>query len=143
MPTPTPVALPSSATDIQVVEALFDAATSMDFDRVAALLAEDIVYHNVPFPPDRGKEAALRTLRLFSRVVTSFEVEMKHIASRDGVVLTERQDRLVGPLLDLDLWVCGTLVVRDQKIVLWRDYFDVGTGVAQLLTSPLRRLLRR
>jgi limonene-1,2-epoxide hydrolase len=38
--------------------------------------------------------------------------------------------------------VCGTFEVRDGKIVLWRDRFDVGAFLFQLMTSPLRRFLR-
>jgi hypothetical protein len=44
--------------------------------------------------------------------------------------------------LDLSFWVCGTLEVRDGKIVLWRDYFDLATFAWQALTGPLLRPFR-
>jgi limonene-1,2-epoxide hydrolase len=132
-----------SARDIAVIEAFFDAFCRLDTDGALALMADDIVYHNVPFAADRGKPAVARTLKAFSRFVTSSQVEMRHIAARDGVVLTERVDILTGPLLFLDLPVCGTLEVRDGRITLWRDYFDLAGVGAKLLLSPSRALLAR
>ncbi len=131
------------ASDLAVVEAFLDALVAMDFDRATALLDDDVVYQNVPLPPDRGKDAVVRTLKRFLKVVDRFEVEMHHIAERDGVVLTERTDILSGPLLYLDIWVCGTFEVRDGKITLWRDYFDVASVLTKLVTGPVRKLLGR
>jgi limonene-1,2-epoxide hydrolase len=131
----------SSESPISVVEAFLGAFEAKDFDRVVALLADDVVYQNVPFPADRGKPAVIRTLKMFEKVVTKFEVRMKNIAAQGGTVLTERVDVLSGPLLYLDIKVCGTFEVRDGKIVLWRDYFDLAETTAKLLVSPLRRFL--
>lgn len=131
----------NEAEDIAVVEAFFDAFVRLDTDAALALMADDIVYQNVPFPADRGKAAVARTLRGFGRFMNGFGVEMRNIAARNGVVLTERVDTLRGPLLHLEIWVCGTFAVRDGKITLWRDYFDLASATAQLVTSPLRVLL--
>jgi len=70
-------------------------------------------------------------------------VKMRNIAARDGVVLTERVDILTGPLVHVEIWVCGTFEVRDGRITLWRDYFDLASAATQLVTSPLRTLLGR
>lgn len=128
---------------IQVVVSFLDAMARMDTEAVLALMTDDIVYQNVPLPPDRGKAKVARTLRSFEKVMTEFRYEMLHVAETDGVVLTERIDVLRGPLLDLRFWVCGTFEIRDGKIALWRDRFDVASFALQLLTSPLRRTLGR
>ena len=142
--TSSPTAASSASTPAtRVVESLVDAFRAMDIERAVALFADDAVYQNVPFPPGRGREKIRRTLQRFARVATGFDVRMHHMVERDGVVLTERTDTIRGPVLDLEFWVCGTFEVRDGKIVLWRDYFDLATVGAQVLTSPLRRLLRR
>jgi limonene-1,2-epoxide hydrolase len=133
----------SSTPATRVVEALVDAFRAMDINRAMELFADNAVYQNVPFPPDRGRDAIRRTLRRFARVANEFDVRIHHVVERDGVVLTERTDIIRGPALDLEFWVCGTFEVQDGKIVLWRDYFDLATVTTQLLTSPLRRLLRR
>ena len=138
----TPVrTAPSSAT--AVVEALLDALRALDIDRAMSLFADDIVYQNVPFPPDRGRAQVRRTLELFGKVANHFDAKIHAIAEKDGVPLTERTDIIRGPGLDLEFWCCGTFEVRDGKIVLWRDRFDVGAIGLQLLTSPLRSVLRR
>lgn len=128
---------------IAIVEEFFAAMAAKDFDRVIGLLAEEVVYQNVPFPPARGKAAVTRTLKGFERFMTGFEVEMKNIAARNGVVLTERVDILKGPFLFLDIWVCGTFEVKNGKITLWRDYFDLAEATAKLAVGPIRKLFAR
>ncbi len=130
------------AADLATVEAFFAAFAANELDRALDLMADDVVYQNVPFPADRGKPAVARTLQFFGRFLTGFEVHMRNIAARDGIVLTERVDILSGPLTHLEIWVCGTFEVRDGKITLWRDYFDLASATLQLMTSPLRKLLR-
>ena len=128
--------------DIEVVESFIDAMKAFDFDRVHELLTEDAVYQNVPLPADVGRDAVERTLRRFTKAVDYFDVKMHHIAERDGVVLTERTDILRGRFVDMEFWVCGTFEIRDGRVALWRDRFDVATCVTQLALGPLRRLLR-
>jgi limonene-1,2-epoxide hydrolase len=135
--------LETSESPIRVVESFLRALQEKDLERAMDLLAEDVVYQNVPFPADRGKKAVLRTLGAFQRFITDFEVRMKNIAAKDGVVLTERVDVLKGPMVYLDIWVCGTFEVKDGKIVLWRDYFDLGECAVKLIASPIRTLIRR
>jgi limonene-1,2-epoxide hydrolase len=126
--------------DIAVVESFFEAFHALDLERAFALMDDDVVYQNVPFPPDRGKAAVMRTLRAFGRVMTGFDVTIKNIAARDGVVLTERVDVLTGRFLHLDIWVCGTFELRNGRITLWRDYFDLASATTQLITGPVRKL---
>ncbi|MCB9598354.1 MAG: nuclear transport factor 2 family protein [Sandaracinaceae bacterium] len=134
---------PSETEATTVVETFLAKMEALDLDGALALLADDIVYQNYPLPADRGIDAVSKTLRGFGKVMTAFRVEMHNIAERDGVVLTERTDILIGPLLYLDIRVNGTFEVRDGKIVLWRDYFDVGESVLKLLAGPVRRLIHR
>jgi limonene-1,2-epoxide hydrolase len=125
---------------IALVEAFLDALKALDVERALGMLSDDIVYQNVPLPPDRGKRAVERTLRRMMKLVREFDVHMHNIAERDGVVLTERTDIGRGPLLDVEFWVCGTFELENGKIKLWRDRFDVASLLLQLATSPLRRL---
>jgi limonene-1,2-epoxide hydrolase len=129
--------------EIRVVEAFFAALRAGETERALALMSEDVVYQNVPFPADQGKPAVRRTLATFGRMFTGFDVEMKNIAARNGVVLTERVDLLSGPFVDLEIWVCGTFEVKDGRITLWRDYFDIAQSTVQMLTGPIRKLFGR
>lgn len=139
MPSRAPT--PATQSPIVVVEAFLAALAKNDREGAGALLADDVVYQNVPFPADRGKAAVIRTLERFSKVMTGFEVQMKNIAANGDVVLTERVDILTGPMLHLDIWVCGTFEVKNGKITLWRDYFDLAEVTGKLLASPFRKLL--
>lgn len=127
---------------IRVVETFLAALERQDRDTAALYLHDDVVYQNVPLPPHVGKGAVLRALKAFERVVTEFQVKMRNIAERDGVVLTERVDILSGPLLYLDIWVCGTFEVKGGKIVLWRDYFNLAEVTGKLLVGPWRKVIR-
>jgi len=138
-----PSAAAAAPSNIAIVESFLRALESKELERAAALLADDVVYQNVPLPADRGKPAVLRTLKSFERFVREFEVRIKNIAERDGVVLTERVDVLTGPFVYLDIWVCGTFEVKDGRITLWRDYFDLAECTAKLIVGPVRKLLRR
>ena len=128
---------------IAVVEKFLASMEAMDTETAFALLADDVVYQNYPLPADRGFDAVTRTLLRFAKVVKTFRVETHNIAERDGVVLTERTDILSGPLVYLDIRVNGTFRVENGKIVLWRDYFDVGETLFKLLVGPIRSLTHR
>jgi limonene-1,2-epoxide hydrolase len=127
---------------IQVVESLMTAWRMNDIEGALALLSDDVECQFLPLPAGHGKAHVERMLRGFMRGVREIDVIMHHIVERDGVVLTERTDILRGPWLDLEFWCCGTFNVRDGKISLWRDHLDVGAVALQVITSPLRRLLR-
>jgi limonene-1,2-epoxide hydrolase len=124
--------------DLATVRDFLRAMEDLDVDRVSSLLADDVVYQNVPLPPDRGREPTMRTLQRLGRVFTNIELRVHNIAARDGVVLTERTDVLSGRLFHLELWVCGTFEVRDGRITLWRDYFDWAQVVWGMVLSPWR-----
>ena len=128
---------------IQVVERFFDAWRAKDLSRALELISDDIVYENVPFRPLRGRAEVEPLLRAFDRISDSFEIEFHAIAERDGVVLTERTDRAIGPWIDMGFWVCGRFEVRDGKIAVWRDYFDTLGVALELIRSPFRRLAAR
>jgi hypothetical protein len=56
--------------------------------------------------------------------------------TRNGILLTERTDSARGRWFSLEFWVCGTFEVRDGKIALWRDYFDLGAITLKTFASP-------
>lgn len=117
-------AAPVPTTEIEVVQAFLGHLERLDLDAALTLLADDVVYQNVPLPPDRGRAAVARTLGVMLRYGSGFRVEHHNIASDGAVVLTERTDVLsVGPV-DAAFWVCGTFEVHDGLITLWRDRFD-------------------
>ena len=116
--------MPTTTTEIEVVERFLGALEKMDIDAAVALLDERVVYQNVPLPAARGVRAVERQLRWLARYGRAFEVQMHNVAANGSIVLTERTDVLTFGRVSGAFWVCGTFEVRDGRIVLWRDRFD-------------------
>lgn len=115
----------TDAADIATVEKFLFSLRGPDLDTAAALIADDIVYQNVGFPTVRGSRRVLAVFRGLDRPAFGFDVAIHRTASDGGVVLNERTDVLrIGPVR-LQFWVCGVFEVRDGRITLWRDYFDM------------------
>ncbi len=107
-----------------VVVALLRATETLDAAEVVRHVADDVSWRNMPFPAARGKKTVARHLELMNRAVTGVEVRIHHIAANGGVVLTQRTDVIRRGRFEAAFWVCGTFVVRDGKVVLWRDHYD-------------------
>ena len=130
-------------TQIEVVQAFLGALERLDIDAAVAMLAEDVVYQNVPFPPARGRRAVEKQLRWLGRYGSGFEVAYENLAADGPTVLTERTDVLVFGRLRAAFWVCGTFEVRDGRITLWRDRFDFVDFLLAFVRGGLKALLGR
>ena len=118
-------------TPVEVVEAFVGAWNRMDLEGMLGWLHEDIVYHNVPVEPLQGKAAVSEYLR--SRwIFEAIDWEMPNIAACGDTVLTERVDRFVLDGRPVALPVMGAFGIRDERIIAWRDYFDLAGWRAQL-----------
>jgi limonene-1,2-epoxide hydrolase len=131
------------STEIEVVREFLGALERLDVDGAVALLAPDVVYQNVPFPPARGRHEVERQLRLFERYGNGFEVRWHNVAADGPVVLTERTDVITIGRVPGAFWVCGTFEVHDGLIVLWRDRFDFVDVTLSFVRGGLRALLDR
>jgi limonene-1,2-epoxide hydrolase len=133
----------STRTDLDVVRDFLEALERLDLDTAFALLDDAIVYQNVPFPAARGRAAVERQLRFLERC-SGFEAAIHHIADDGtGTVLTERTDAMVLGRVRAAFWVCGTFEVRDGRILLWRDYFDLGNVVWGFLKGAALAVVKR
>ena len=143
MPASPTDATPSGAPTepVEVVRAFLAALERLDVDAALALVADDIVYQNVPLPPARGRAAFEQQLRALERYFTGFEAEVHHIAVDGSSVLTERTDALIRGGLRAAFWVDGTFEVVDGRIAVWRDRFDWVTLVVAVLAAAPRAVL--
>jgi limonene-1,2-epoxide hydrolase len=130
-------------TEIDVVREFLGALERLDIDGATKLLAPDVEYRNVPFPPARGLPEVERQLRLLDRYCTGFEVDYENVASEGPIVLTERTDVLVRGRLRVAFWVCGTFEVRDGRIQMWRDRFDFVDFTLAFVRAGLKLALGR
>lgn len=132
-----------SPSPTETVQAFLSAMEALDIDAARALMADDIVYQNVPFPADHGAEATTRTLRKFLVPFRAFEVETLNIAANGNTVLTERIDTFSNGKFRAGFWVCGTFEVDDGKITLWRDRFDLADMSFNVFRGLFRMPFRR
>lgn len=116
-----------------VVTRFCAAAATRDVKELCAYFTEDAVYHNIPIAPVVGRDAIAATLSQFLVPASSVEFEMKGIASRGSLVLTERVDRFVMGGKTIELPVMGAFEVTPEgKISAWRDYFDMQQFTSQM-----------
>ena len=135
----------SSSNDsaIDVVRSFLKALEAMDVDRALTHLSPDVEYQNMPLPAIRGPRGVGRFFRPFFKISHGFEARINHVAADGPFVLTERTDSMIIGPVRIDFPICGTFMVCDGRIVLWRDTFDWVTAFVNTLLAGPRHLLSR
>ena len=119
-------------TPLEIVNTFMSAAAKRDYDVALPLLTDDVEYHNIPIDPVVGPDAVKEQLEfLLGQTAGSEWVVHREVASGD-TVMNERTDRFFVNGAWIDLPVAGVFVVRDGRIAIWHDYFDLQTVMAAL-----------
>jgi len=118
-------------TNETLIELFVERMNALDWDGVYAMMRDDIVYHNMPFPPLEGLDAVKG---FFSGVgeIRDCDWRIENIACQGDVVQTERLDNFSLDGKAVSLPVMGVFELREGKISKWRDYFDLKTFEDQL-----------
>lgn len=102
-----------------------------DPGQIADWFTEDAVYHNIPMPPAEGREAIREFIAGFTGAVDGIDFQVHRQLANGDVVMNERTDVMrFKSGGELPLPVMGVFEVRDGKIAVWRDYFDMATVTA-------------
>ncbi len=115
------------ASNEETVRDFIAAWSRLDATELASYFAEDGVYHNMPFAPVMGRAQVQAFIASFIKHWTATEWEILNIVSAGSVVIAERIDRTRVGDKAVVLPCCGVFEVRDGKINVWRDYFDMAT----------------
>lgn len=116
----------------QIVDEFIRLILAKDLDGALALCTDDLEYDNVPMPTLHGKDAARGFLEpMIGEGVEVSWVVHRQVAAGD-LVLNERTDSFQFGDIHIDLPVAGVFQVRDGRIALWRDYFDLRTFEQQM-----------
>ncbi|UNB54212.1 nuclear transport factor 2 family protein [Mycolicibacterium sp. YH-1] len=120
----------TSSADAVVTEfcALWSTA---DVDQIVDWFTEDAVYHNIPLAAAVGRDAIREFIAGFIAAFDSIDFTVHRQLASGDVVMNERTDvmrRKDGG--EIALPVMGVFEVRDGKIAVWRDYFDMATVTA-------------
>ena len=115
-----------SRTPIQIAETFFAHWTADRMEDGLAMLTDDVLYENVPFPNIVGRDG-VRQFHVDFGFGKDFRAEFRvvNIAVSGKVGLSERVDVFFhssGGTITLP--VMGTLTIEEGMITVWRDYFD-------------------
>jgi limonene-1,2-epoxide hydrolase len=113
--------------NVAIVREFIAAWSRLDVDELVSYFAQDGIYHNMPIAPVQGHEALRQFIKGFAGGWTSTDWEVLNIVSSGDVVIAERIDRTVAGGKQVELPCCGVFELRDGKIAVWRDYFDMAT----------------
>ena len=104
-----------------------------DVEAVLGLLTDDIAYENVPIGVMNGHDEVRAMLGPFLGGAERVEWEVLEQVEQGDVVMNERVDRFWLPGdITIELRVAGLFKVRDGRVALWRDYFDLAVFTEQM-----------
>jgi limonene-1,2-epoxide hydrolase len=117
----------------EMVTALIKANEDKDVDALLTLLSDDVAYENVPMGVMNGHDEVRAMLGPFLGSAEKIAWEVLEQVESGDVVMNERVDRfwLQGGH-KIELRVAGVFKVKDGKITVWRDYFDLAAFNQQM-----------
>jgi limonene-1,2-epoxide hydrolase len=128
-----------------VTSAFWEALYDRDWPRLRSFFGEESVYFDVPTGPAtaaKGPEHIEARLRLGLDPIVRYEHRPGVVVARDDVVMTEHTE--------FWQWASGESVelpfvsvqhVRDDRIVMWKDYWDYQTLLGAAPAEWQERLL--
>ena len=119
-------------TNEQVVRDFCSAWLRRDLDEILSYITDDMVYHNIPVPVIEGRENVALVFKTFLEMMTHIDLEIVSLMVDGDKVFTERIDRMTSNTGHTDLPVGGYFEVRDGKIAVMHEYFDLGTFENQI-----------
>ncbi len=117
----------------EIVTTFIAAIEAKDVDTAVSMTSESISYENMPSTPITGRAGVAKTLNGFLAPATEVDWQIVRQWSIGRTVINERLDRFRIGDGWLELPIAGIFEIDDDdRIVLWRDYFDMGTYVRQI-----------
>ncbi len=114
----------------RLIERFWSDLYERDYDKVGSYFAEDGLYEDVPAPDSGavGPKAVAARLRIGLEPVERY-VHHQHrmVAEGDTVVTEHTEDWHFHSGEVVSLPFVSIHVVKDGRIVLWRDYWDLNT----------------
>lgn len=113
----------------EVISRFLRAWSDLKADTLVDYFTVDGVYHNMPAQPVAGHDNLRKFIAGFIAPWTSTDWEVLNLLEAGNIVIVERIDKTVAGDKQVDLPCCGVFEMRDGKIAVWRDYFDMTTYV--------------
>lgn len=125
-----------------ILRQVIEAWQAKDVERVLAFMHDDIVWHYAAaaMPPVRGKAAARKLLTRFQADMHGIEWRIfAHAETGDRLFIEGVDDYRTTDGHRVATPYAGVLEFRDDLIVGWRDYVDLGVAAQQKAGEPLSR----
>jgi limonene-1,2-epoxide hydrolase len=110
-----------------IVRNFIAAWSRLDVEELIGFFADDGTYHNMMAKPVSGHENLRNFIGGFLKGWTATQWDILNMLSRGDIVMAERLDRTTLGDKKVDLPCVGIFEMRDGKIKVWRDYFDLAT----------------
>jgi limonene-1,2-epoxide hydrolase len=111
----------------QIVSDFIAAWSSLDVDALVDYFSSDGTYYNMPIQPVSGHDNLRKFISQFLANWEKTDWEVVNIIADGDLVVAERVDRTIVAGHPVDLPCVGVFEMRDGKIFVWRDYFDMAT----------------
>jgi limonene-1,2-epoxide hydrolase len=106
---------------------------AQDVEGIISSFSDNPFYHNIPMAPLTTKESIRGFVEPFLGAVTKVEWKVLFIAEdENGAVLTERVDNFEFGDKLVSVPIMGTFEFEGDKLVRWRDYFDLAEFERQM-----------
>jgi limonene-1,2-epoxide hydrolase len=112
-----------------VVRGFCEAWLGRHLDTIMSFVTEDFEYHNIPVPVARGHAEVRPIFEYFLAQLNPVHLEIVNMFSTGNQVFTERVDHMTSAHGHVDLPVGGYFEVRDGRIAVMHEYFDLQTFV--------------
>jgi limonene-1,2-epoxide hydrolase len=119
-------------TNIETIEEFINCWGSLDAPLLASYFTEDGTYHNMPAKPITGRANVEQFITGFLANWTETSWDILNITEQGNTVFCERIDRTKTTNGNVDLPCFGVFEMREGKIHIWRDYFDMNTFVSAM-----------
>lgn len=119
-----------------IIKEMINEMGAKNYDHAISHFTDDCEYTNIPMGTVRGPAAVRGLLEPFFAPTIRNEFDFIRFAVDDVCIFVERLDR---HLLDtgwVELPVVGVFEFHDDKISVWRDYFDLATIMAKWPQQP-------
>lgn len=123
-----------------VVSRFLKACADRDLEGLLSMVTDDVDYDNVPIGPVHGPDG-VRSALTGGIMDAADEIEWRVLrqVGEGDIVMNERVDRFRFGDRWLEIPVAGIFELRDGRIAVWHDYFDLDTyrrQKADLLATP-------
>ncbi len=117
----------------QIYKDSLDAWCRGDVEAMSEPYAEDIVwYPNRSMRPVHGKAGMLGFMQKFGGGMTDMRYEQTLLIEKDNMLFVEGSENYTKKGKKISIPYAGVLEFKGDKIVAWRDYFDLKSLDAQL-----------